>query len=150
MFQLDSRMVINRALADVWRFLSDLPRVPTWECGVLEVRQTSPGTPGVGTTLAVRRVYFGRETLVECHITNWEELRGMTVSLWGGPLRGGWFRYAVEPAGDGQTLVTYTAEGELIPALKFLTPLAPALGRANQRRNLAKLKRLLEVPSRKA
>ena len=144
-FRFSSSILVNRAPADVWRVLIDFPNVPSWERGVVEVRQTSPGAPGVGTTLVVRRVYVSRETLVECRITDWEEQRGATMALCGGPLRRASVRYAVEPAGTDQTVVTYTAEGELHPVLQFLTPLMPAMGRAGAKINLANLKRLLEA-----
>jgi carbon monoxide dehydrogenase subunit G len=143
-FRFSSSIRVNRPIADVWRVLVDFPQVPAWEQGVREVRQTSPGTPGVGTTLVARRVYLGRQTLVACRITDWEELRGATMALRGGPLRSASVRYAVEPAGSEQTVVTYAAEGELIPALQVLTPLMPAMGRAGVKTNLAQLKRLLE------
>jgi carbon monoxide dehydrogenase subunit G len=146
MFRLSSRIVVDRPIAEVWRFLCDFPRVATWEEGVREVRQTSPGAPEIGTTLVVRRVFFGRETLVECRITDWEELRGVTMALRGGPLQRASVRYAVEPVNSARTVVTYTGEGELRPALRILEPLAPAMGRATEQRNLATLKRLLETP----
>jgi carbon monoxide dehydrogenase subunit G len=146
MFRFSSSILVNRPLADVWRVLSDFPNVPSWEQGVLEVRQTSPGAPGVGTTLIARHTYFGRETLIECRITDWEELRGATMALRGGPLQNASVRYAVEPAGGEQTAVTFTAEGELIPKLRLLTPLMPAMGRAGAKTNLTNLKRLLETP----
>ncbi len=125
--------------------LIDFPNVPSWERGVVEVRQVTSGAPGVGTALVARRVYVGRETLIECHITDWEELLGATMSLRGGPLRHASVRYAIEPAGIDQTVVTYTAEGDLRPALQVLTPLIPAMGRAEAKKNLAMLKRLLEA-----
>jgi carbon monoxide dehydrogenase subunit G len=150
MFRFTSNILVNRSLEDVWSVLIDFPNVPSWEEGVIAVRQVSSGAPGVGTTLVVRRVYVGRETRVECRITDWEELRGATMSLHGGPLQHASVRYAVEPAGSDQTVVTYTAEGELHPALKILTPLMPALGRAGANKNLANLKRLLEAPGQDA
>ena len=145
-FNPSSRVLINRPLADVWTFLRDLPRVASWERGILEVRQTSPGPAGVGTTVVVRRAYFGIETLVECRITAWDELQGFTMELCGGPLRRASIRYAVEPVGSKQTEVTYTGDGELRLALQVHTPFMPALGGSDERKNLAKLKQLLEAP----
>jgi carbon monoxide dehydrogenase subunit G len=143
-FRFSSSIRVNRPIADVWRVLIDFPRVPSWEQGVREVRQTSPGAPGVGATLEARRIYFGRETLIECRISDWDELRGVTMALRGGPLRSASVRYAAESVGSEQTEVTYTAEGELVPALELLTPLIPAIGRSGAKTNLANLKRLLE------
>lgn len=144
MFRVHSSIAINRPLAVVWRALIDFPGVPSWERGVVAMRQTSPGAPGVGTTFAVRRVYFGRATRIECRITEWDDAHGVTMALRGGPLLRASVRYAVESASDERTVVTYTGEGELIAALRLLTPLMPTLGRSDERRNLANLKRLLE------
>jgi hypothetical protein len=98
-------------------------------------------------------VYAGRETLVECRTTDWEELRGATMALQGGPLRNASVRYTVEPAGANtgaeQTVVTYTAEGELTSALILLRPLMPAMRRAGATRNLKNLKRRLETPDKR-
>jgi carbon monoxide dehydrogenase subunit G len=144
-FHFSSSIVIRRPLDEVWTFLIDFPRVASWERGILEVRQTLPGPAGLGTTLLVRRVYFGRETQVECHITAWDERQEVTMDLRGGPLRHASVRYAVEPVGSAQTKVTYTGMGELRPVLQILTPLMPALGWSDERKNLAHLKRLIET-----
>jgi carbon monoxide dehydrogenase subunit G len=144
-FRFSSSIVIGRHLDDVWMFLIDFPQVASWEQGILEARQTSPGPTGLGTTLLVRRVYFGRKADVQCRITAWDERRGVTMELRGGPLRSASVRYAVEPVGSAHTKVTYTATGELHPALQLLTPLMPALGRSDERKNLANLKILLET-----
>jgi carbon monoxide dehydrogenase subunit G len=146
-FHFSSSIVIQRSLEEVWSFLIDFPQVASWERGILEVRQTSPGPAGLGTTLLVRRVYFGRETAVHCRIAAWDERQGVTMELRGGPLRHASVRYAVERVGSAQTKVTYTGIGELHPALQLLTPLMPALGRSDERKNLATLKRLLETPN---
>jgi carbon monoxide dehydrogenase subunit G len=144
-FHFSSSIVIHRPLDEVWTLLIDFPQVASWERGILEVRQTSPGPAGLGTTLLVRRVYFGRETQVACRITAWDERQGVTMDLRGGPLRHASVRYAVEPVGSAQTRVTYTGSGELHPALQILTPLMSVLGRSDERKNLAHLKRLLEA-----
>jgi hypothetical protein len=144
-FSFSSSIVINRTLEEVWTYLINFPQVASWERGILEVCQTSPGPAGLGTTLLVRRVYFGRETQVECAVTAWNERQGVTMDLRGGPLRHASVRYAVEPVGSAQTRVTYTGIGELQPALQVLTPLMPALGRSDEHKNLTNLKHLLET-----
>src|SRR5215472_3082994 len=133
-FHFSSSIVIHRPLGEVWAFLIDFPRVASWERGILEVRQTSPGPAGLGTILLVRRVYFGRETQVACQITAWDERQGVTMDLRGGPVRYASVRYAVESVGSMQTKVTCTGIGELRPALWLLTPLMPALGRSDERK----------------
>jgi carbon monoxide dehydrogenase subunit G len=144
MFHVTGTVRIGRPVPDVWAVLTDFPRVPAWERGVLEVRQTSPGHPGPGATLVARRIYAGRETIVDCRIVDWHDNRSVTMEIVGGPTRRTFARYAVEPSGDSGCEVTYSVEGEMRPLLRWLTPLIPMAGRRLVRANLAALKRLME------
>jgi hypothetical protein len=144
MFQLTESVPIGRPTVEVWAVLTDFPMVPAWERGVLEVRQTSAGPPGVGTTLAARRVYAGRETVVECRIVDWQDGRSVTMEIAGRPTRRTFACYAVEPMGDKACRVTYSVEGEMRSPLRWLTPLIAAAGRRLVRTNLGALKRLVE------
>ena len=125
----------------VWRHLIDFPNVPTWESGVREVRQVTPGPPGVGTELVARRVYGGRESDVQCRITDWSEGRAVTMTIEGGPVRGASICYAVVPDGHDRSLVTYTADGELRGWMVVLTPLIAYAGRMQVASNLGNLER---------
>jgi carbon monoxide dehydrogenase subunit G len=144
MFHLTETVRIERPAAEAWAVLIDFPNVPAWEDGVLEVRQTSPGRPGLGTTLMARRVYGGRETVVDCRIVDWQDDRSVTMEIAGGPTRRTFASYAVEPIGDQACQVSYSVNGEMRPLLVWLTPLIPAMGRRLVRKNLASLKRLVE------
>src|SRR6185503_2449396 len=53
---------VDQPASTVWTYLIAFEQVPLWEHGVLEVRQLTPGDPGVGTEITARRVYAGRET----------------------------------------------------------------------------------------
>ena len=143
MFQLTETVAIGRPAAEVWAVLVDFPHVPAWERDVLEVRQASPGSPGVGTTLVARRVYAGRATVVDCRIVDWQDGRSVTMEITGGPTRRTLACYAVDPIGDEACQVTYSVEGEMRPVLSWLTPLIPAAGRRLVRTNLGALKRLI-------
>jgi carbon monoxide dehydrogenase subunit G len=143
-FSFSQSILVNRPVADVWAVLIDFPNVPNWERGPVEVRQVSPGPPGVGTELVTVRPYLRRRTDLQCRITEWQDQVGATISLVGGPLEHASVRYSVEPAGEGRTRVTYSAEGEPRGPLKVLTPLMPMVGRREARLNLRNLKRLLE------
>jgi hypothetical protein len=90
-----------------------------------------------------RRVYGGRETTLEGVITEWDEGRSATMSFTGGPLAQSLVTYAVDPIGPNASVVTYTAEGTLVGALRILTPLMPAVGRVVARNNLRRLEDLL-------
>ena len=100
MFEIEEAIRIDRPAAEAWAMLIDFPNVPAWEDGVIEVRQTSSGSPSIGTTLLARRAYGPWKTDVDCRITDWQEGRSVTMEIMGGPTRRATTRYAVEPAGD--------------------------------------------------
>ena len=143
MYAFSETLSIGRCAMDVWTMLIDFPNVPAWEDGVLEVRQTSPGRPALGTTFVARRAFGPWKTLIDCRITDWQEDRLVTMELIGGMVRRASVTYAVEPAGDDACLVTYTTQGELRSLLVWATPLIPTMGRRLIRSNLATLERLL-------
>lgn len=146
MYRLTETVRIDSPAADVWAMLIDFPNVPRWEDGVLEVRQTSPGEPGLGTTFVARRVFGRRETLIDCRIVEWEADRLVTMELKGGLVRRALVTYAVAPAGDRACQVTFSTQGEMRALLAWTTPFIPAMGRRLIRANLATLERLLQEP----
>jgi carbon monoxide dehydrogenase subunit G len=145
MFELSQSLEIDRPAAQVWPYLIAFEQVPLWEHGVVEVRQVTPGPPDIGTEVLARRIYGGRESRLTGRIVAFEEGRTATMALRGGPLGEVYVEYAVEPIGDRRSVVTYRARGNLIRPLRFLHPILPALGRAESRKNLAKLKRRIEA-----
>ena len=150
MFEFTETVPLQRPAADVWAMLIDFPHVPAWEGGVLEVRQTSPGRPAVGTTFAARRVYAGRERVVDCRIIDWQDQRSVAMEILGGPTGRTTVRYSVDMTSDRACRVTYSAQGEMVPLLAWLSPLIPLVGRRLIRSNLATLERLLEDAARGA
>ncbi|MEO8229466.1 MAG: SRPBCC family protein [Chloroflexota bacterium] len=145
MFELSQSLDIDRPAAQVWPYLVAFEQVPLWEHGVVEVRQVTPGPPDIGTEIFARRIYGGRESDVTGRIVAFEEGRSATMSLRGGPLGEAYVEYVVEPIDDRRSVVTFRARGNLIRPLRFLHPILPALGRAETRKNLAKLKRRIEA-----
>jgi len=148
MFKLDEARSIDRPAAEVWDVLVDFPNVPLWEDGVLEVRQTSDGRPALGTTFVARRVFGGRESMVDCRIIEWADGRVATMEIIGGPVRRAAARYLVEPTSESACRVEYSINGELQSRLGWLTPLVPLMGRRLVRSNLARLERLVEDRAR--
>ncbi len=142
MYHLTESIRIASPAALVWTMLIDFPNVPAWEKDVLEVRQTSPGSPTVGTTFVARRLFGGRESLIDCRITDWQDGRSVTMELRGGVVRSASVTYAVEPTGVDTCDVTYAMDGQMRPLLAWTTPFIPAIGRRLVRSNLANLARL--------
>ncbi len=147
MFRFEGSMPMDASVAVIWERLVDFAAIPTWEGGVLEVRQVSVGPPGVGTELVARRVYGGRESTVDCRITEWDDGHAATMSIRGGPILEALVRYAVAAAADGRAMVTYSARGEFRGAWRLLAPLAGVTGRRQVRSNLERLKAQVEIRS---
>ena len=144
MYHLTESVRIGSPADHVWALLIDFPNVPAWEKDVLEVRQTSPGSPTVGTTFVARRLFGRRESLIDCRITDWQEGRSVTMELRGGVVRSALVTYAVEASGAESCTVTYSIEGRMLPLLAWTTPFIPAIGGRLVRSNLANLARLAD------
>ena len=54
MAEFEASVVIDCPVEEVWKFISDWSNAPKWMPGALEVKQTSAGPLGVGTTLQSR------------------------------------------------------------------------------------------------
>jgi hypothetical protein len=144
-FRFSQSLRIDRPAELVWQYLVAFEQVPLWEQGVLEVRQLSPGPPAVGTEIFARRIYAGREARLAGRIVAFDVGRSATMSLHGGPLQEALVEYAVEPTDAKRSVVTYRGQGSLIAPLRFLHPILPAIGRAEARKNLARLKERIEA-----
>ena len=72
-------MVIDRPAEPVWKFISDNNNAPKWNPGVLELKQTSAGPIGVGTTLLSK--WSTRPFLAESRITEYEPNRKITAEV---------------------------------------------------------------------
>jgi uncharacterized protein YndB with AHSA1/START domain len=125
----------------VWTYLIALEQVPLWEHGVPEVRFVSGGPPRLGSRLTARRIYGGREVVLEGEVVAYEEGVSATIALRGGPHRESRVTYEVRPLARDRSTVTYRAVVGVRPPLSLLGPLLPALGRAETRRNLERLER---------
>lgn len=143
MFRFKASREIPRSASEIWAVLIDFPRIPSWERGPIEVRQTSPGPPGVGATIMARRLFGGREATLHGEISDWRDGRSATMSLVGGPLARSYVTYSVEPRGQSRSVVTFSAEGSLAGPMRPFTPLVGLVGRSVARNNLRRLEELL-------
>lgn len=131
----------------------DRPPIPSAWCpssrcpahgSVLAFRQTSPGPPGVGSTLEGRFVILGLEMRFKTRITQWHLPHGpVTFSSEGGPFRSIVLRLTLDATTDG-TRMTESREMELRPALRLLRPLVVPFWRRRTRTAQKNFKRLVE------
>ncbi len=54
MIDVARSITINRPVAEVFAYVSEVSNEPAWHTDVLEARQTSAGPIGIGTTFLIR------------------------------------------------------------------------------------------------
>ena len=76
MVNVEASVMIDRPVEEVWKFINDLSKVQTWDTGVLEVKQTSTGPPGVGSTCDFRARMMMRNMTISMRITEYDPTEG--------------------------------------------------------------------------
>jgi hypothetical protein len=92
MTKIEASVMIDRPVEEVWKFITDLSLSPKWNAGLLEVKQTSAGPLGMGTTLQssrstrphlatdlVKEYELGRRFIAE--VTSPQMIKGTRESL---------------------------------------------------------------------
>jgi len=141
---LEESVVVDRPIDEVWAFLTDLFNAPrVWGRRLLGLRQTSPGSPGVGSTLQGRMVILGFETRVNLVVTEWDPPHLLAFSGALRPLGPIVARWAIEPVGSGTKMVR-SAEFEPRGLLKFVLPLLAPFMRRGMRAASKNMKQFIE------
>lgn len=134
-------VVINRPVGEVYAYMADYTKNPTWQSGIVSVRQEGPLR--VGQRIQIKRTVMGRETDSTVEVAYCEPNMRFGSKTVSGPADyvGG---YRFEPVGEGACRVTY--EGTITVGM-FLGPMAKVLIKMFQSQmeeGLGKLKTLLE------
>ncbi len=85
MLKLESSIVINRSVEEVFAVLSNVEQNPKWSSGFLEAQQTSEGPIGVGTTWRVVQKGLGQRMEGEIEVTAYEPNRRCAQKSKAGP-----------------------------------------------------------------
>jgi hypothetical protein len=146
MWRIEHNTVINRPVEVVWDFMTDLSNSPRWTQSGSTLHQTSAGPLGVGSTIESRRRLLGRfdiksQALV---LTKVEPNRVFSYTGKVPLIRLGDSRFVFESTEEG-TRLTWSSEGELAWAVRWLQPAFDRLVRWGQGIELANIKRLIEA-----
>jgi hypothetical protein len=142
MARFQHSVVINRPLEQVFAFVSDLENDPPWS-GAAEMRRTSPGPVGIGTTFQQRDRLLGRRLELTLRVVGYEPNRKITLTTTSERLSFSGTRM-VEPVGQDATRVTFVGGGRAGGVWKLAEPLLAAAGGRRLQTQLGRLKRLLE------
>jgi carbon monoxide dehydrogenase subunit G len=140
-FKISQDVEIDRPAEVVWPYLAALEQVPLWEHGIVDVKQIDQGSLRVGLRFTAGRIYAGKATHLDLDVRVVEEGHSMTAALRGGPHVESFVTYSVESIGADRCRVTYSAIGQMRFPLNLLDPIFPVVGRAETRKNLARLRR---------
>ena len=143
MAQFEINFVINRPVEEVFAFGSNYENNSKWVSGVIEVKKTSEGPIGVGTTYRTVLTFLGRRIESEAECTEYEPNRSFAMKSTSGP-------FPVENQStfervEGGTRVTFSTVAEPGGFFKLAEPLLVSMVKRQFEADFAKLKDLLEA-----
>ena len=143
MATFENTVTIRRAVEDVFAFLADVENIPTWNHAIVEMKKTSPGPVGVGTTYRQLRSVPSRSE-EGFQVTAFEPSSRLEVHGDIGPFTAT-ISYLLAPTDHG-TRLTNVVDLESAPGpLRLLAPLAASRVKTAVAANLDALKQLLET-----
>ena len=142
MAKVETSIVVNRPVGDVFQFISVNENALQWQPGLLETRVTND-VNGVGRAWIDVVQVLGRRLEVPFRLTDRQTDRKLAFQSTGGPIpmQGS---YAFEPSGDG-TRVTFLLTGEPGGFFKLAEPVLMQILQRQWQTNLANLKDVLEA-----
>jgi uncharacterized protein YndB with AHSA1/START domain len=143
MAKIEVSTVINRPIEEVFAVLSNEENRSKWSSTTIEVKKTSEGPIGVGTTWRGVDRIFGRQMERESVYTEYERNRKVTQKSTSGPVP---FvvQFIYEPTARG-TRVIIIAEAQPSGLFKLAGPLLMRLRKRQFARDLANLKAMIEA-----
>jgi uncharacterized protein YndB with AHSA1/START domain len=143
MAKLEISTVINRPVEEVFALLSNPENGPKWNSGSIEVKKTSQGPIGVGTTYRTVRKFLGQRMEDETELTEYEPNRRYATKTKSGPI-------PVEAQVtfervNGGTRVTGTMVAEPGGFFKLAEPLLVSMAKRQFEADVANLKDLMEA-----
>lgn len=143
MIRIETREVIGRPIDEVFEFVSDVKNNPLWQSSIVEGRQTSSGSLGVGTTITTVSRYLGLRIKTDWEVIEYEpNKKYVAKSLSGrGQAKGSW---SFEPVASG-TCVDLVAEIGFSGLLRIVEPMLKFIGQRVTKKEFAALNDLFEV-----
>ena len=138
------RVVIDRPVEDVWRFMTDISNMPRWEDSHAEWKQTSEGPFEVGSTFESSSRFMGLELKTELQIMEFEPNRQFAAEATNGRAKGTRISYFLEPVEGGKTRLNRVTDAQLHGLAAILQPLLAPITRWTGGMEANNVKRILE------
>ena len=143
MIKIENSYVINRPIEEVFEFLANAENNSQWQSSTQEVKKTSEGATGVGTTFTSVGQILGRRLESSLEYTAYEPNKRLAGKTTSGPIP---FQFVntFEPVAEGGTKVTTSGEGDVGGFFKLAEPLVARMLERQFKTDSANLKDLLE------
>jgi uncharacterized membrane protein len=141
--RVEQRVVIQRAVTDVFTYMVDFQHEPEWNPLVLEAMQTSVGPVQVGTTFHDVSRFLGRRVESNYEVTRYDPGEHIAIRSTSGPLSFT-LQYTFAPVRGGTELVGM-AEVEPRGMLRLAQPLVVQTVRHQLAEGLQRIQRRLEA-----
>jgi uncharacterized protein YndB with AHSA1/START domain len=142
MIRAEQSAVIDRPIEDVFAFVGDQTNTPQWQAGLVEVRRTSDGPIGVGTTHTIVRSFMGRRMEADNEYVAYEPNKRIAFRTTSGPVQLE-ASYLFESTGAG-TRLTSRIEMDASGLMSLAEPLIAAGLKREMKAAFRVLKSLLE------
>ena len=144
MARIETSVVIKRPIEEVFAFVTDIEKFPQWTTELVEVKETSDGSVGVGTTFIGVVKLLGRRMENTHEVTEYEPPTKIGVKTTSGPVsvKSG---EIFEAAGENQTKVTVHGEAEVGSVFHLAEPIVERMAQRQWEAGLENLKDVLEV-----
>ena len=138
----ENTVTIERPVEEVFAFLAEFDKIPTWNHAIEQTTKTSPGPVGEGATYRQTRVIPSRSE-EGFEVTAFEPMSRLEIQGDIGPFRTR-ASYVLTPIA-GVTMLTNEIDLEATSGmLRLVAPLAVSRVKAAAAQNLVKLKHVLE------
>lgn len=139
--------MINCPVDQVFAFITNFEEAAKAAGGLDEIKQTSEGPPGLGSTFSLKRRFVSKPRESELCISEWEPNKKVVLVGKVGPIKQLKRTFLFESI-DGKTRLTMVAEAELHGLWKLLQPIIVWIGNMEGKKANAKLKQVLEAQTR--
>ncbi len=143
--RVEESVHIARPPAEVWDAIADYGFDSEWRSGLREMTPDPPGPPALGTNVHEVVRSSGRDYVADCVVTELDP--GVSYRFRGkgtiGGLEGG--RAVRADDADGGAVFTYTIEMKPTGGMRLLSSVLGQMVRSGLKKDLGRLKRLLEA-----
>ena len=133
--------MIDRSAEAVWNFMMTLTNYPKFDPAVLEVKQTSAGALGVGTTFTLRQQRSPKTT--DARVIEYEPNRKFAFDCTSGMLKGSIVTLSFDTI-DGKTKLTETDDYKIGGFYRLLVPFMGGRVKEYAEGRMGNVKRIME------